>query len=50
MGALSFDGQRCILQFEAGQSVLFGEDTGGTVTLTFLREDLPAPADPSGNA
>ena len=44
MGALSFDGQRCILQFEAGQSVLFGEEMEGPLTLTFLREPRPKPA------
>ena len=51
-GAVWYDRERCVLQYNAAQDEngLWGPETGGTVTLTFLREDLPDPADPSGDA
>lgn len=51
IGGVWYDGERCVLQYYSTQDgdALWGREPEGTVTLTFLREDLPKPADFSGN-
>lgn len=49
-GSASFEEDKCVLKYKARNDYNFfwGEEKG-TVTLTFLRENLPEPADFSGS-
>ena len=50
-GSAYFEEDKCVLKYKAKDDyeAFWGEEEGA-VTLTFLREDLPDPADPSGDA